>query len=218
MNNKNTQLVITAGDFPCRIGLETFYQRNHSFEHIHTCTTQEETFHALNQIKYTDQVLVLITCKITEGSGLELCYRIKNRYKQAKVLLIGDEQSMSCLYKSSQYLADGFICRDEPDANFLQAVEQIMVRQSSYYSNISKALLFDYEHSQQTQQNGLTPRELQVLEFIANGYSSKQIADKLGRHETTIDKHRQNIMNKTGIRKITDLVRYAIKTGVVTIE
>lgn len=212
------QLIITASDFPSRIGLETFYQRSALFERIYPCATQEETFGALNQIKYTEEVLVLITCKVTDVSGLELCYRIKNLYKQARVLLIGDEQQVSCLQKSSQYMADGYISREEPDTHYLMAVDQIMVRQLPYYSNLSKALLFDYEHGQHAQPNGLTPRELQVLELIANGYSSRQIADKLGRHETTIDKHRQNIMNKTGIRKITDLVRYAIKTGVITIE
>jgi len=64
----------------------------------------------------------------------------------------------------------------------------------------------------------LTPRELEVLTLIADGFTNQAIADRLGLSRKTVDVHRANLMRKLDLRDVTELVKYALRQGLTTLE
>jgi DNA-binding NarL/FixJ family response regulator len=91
--------------------------------------------------------------------------------------------------------------------------------ESFLYPGVASALVRDYlarvRRGERVPATVLTPREDEVIKLIAEGYSSKEIADALTISLKTVERHRSNILGKLGMRDRTDLTRYAIRAGLV---
>ena len=105
----------------------------------------------------------------------------------------------------------------ERDYTSIDPVVRAAMRGDSYlYPSAVTSLVRDYvEQGGEGEFDVLTPRELEVLKLIAEAYTSKQIADELYISIKTVDRHRQNILEKLGMRDRVELTRYAIKRGLI---
>jgi DNA-binding NarL/FixJ family response regulator len=114
---------------------------------------------------------------------------------------------------------DGFIGPASNRADFLDAVTRIL-RGQAYFCAQSSHLLADLACGLRagTARDGLTPRETQVLRFIAAGKTSKEIALLLGLSAATVDTHRQNLMAKTKAHNAADLIRYGYSHDLIPLE
>ena len=119
--------------------------------------------------------------------------------------------------KSLKAGAKGFIVKVCAADEIVDAIEEVSAGRFYLCSKVSKYIVQGFlgkTASRKRDGAGLTPKEKEVLQLIAEGYSSKQIAKSFNLSLNTIHVHRNNIMKKLGIHKQTELVRFAIKEGI----
>lgn len=151
-------------------------------------------------------------------NGIEAVERIVRRNPDAKVVMLSmyydDRVSVE---KSLKAGAKGFIVKVSTADEIVDAIEEVAAGRFYLCSKVSKYIVQGFlgkSSSRKRDVTGLTPKEKEVLQLIAEGYSSKQIAKSFNLSLNTIHVHRNNIMKKLGIHKQAELVRYAIKEGI----
>jgi DNA-binding NarL/FixJ family response regulator len=133
---------------------------------------------------------------------------------------------MLSMYDSEQFLfeslragASGYVLKSGADQDIVEAVRRTMRGQSFLYPSAISTLVRDFvdrgRPDDEQQLDVLTPRELQVLKLIAEAYSSKEIAQELVISVKTVERHRQNILDKLGMSDRVELTRYAIRRGLI---
>ena len=129
---------------------------------------------------------------------------------------------MLSMYDSEQFLfqslkagASGYVLKSDADHDIVEAVRRTMRGQSFLYPSAVSSLVKDVVERGDEDFEVLTPRELQVLKLIAEAYSSKEIAKELVISVKTVERHRQNILDKLGMSDRVELTRYAIRRGLI---
>ena len=150
-------------------------------------------------------------------NGIEATERIVKHDPQAKVVILSMYDDRVSVEKSLKVGAKGFIVKVSTADEIVDAIEEVAAGRFYLCSKVSKYIVQGFlgkTSSRKRDATGLTPKEKEVLQLIAEGYSSKQIAKSFNLSLNTIHVHRNNIMKKLGIHKQAELVRYAIKEGI----
>ena len=150
-------------------------------------------------------------------NGIEAVERIVRRNPDAKVVMLSMYDDRVSVEKSLKAVAKGFIVKVSTADEIVDAIEEVAAGRFYLCSKVSKYIVQGFlgkSSSRKRDVTGLTPKEKEVLQLIAEGYSSKQIAKSFNLSLNTIHVHRNNIMKKLGIHKQAELVRYAIKEGI----
>lgn len=150
-------------------------------------------------------------------NGIEAVERIVRRNPDAKVAMLSMYDDRVSVEKSLKAGAKGFIVKVSTADEIVDAIEEVAAGRFYLCSKVSKYIVQGFlgkSSSRKRDVTGLTPKEKEVLQLIAEGYSSKQIAKSFNLSLNTIHVHRNNIMKKLGIHKQAELVRYAIKEGI----
>ncbi|MFO7625434.1 MAG: response regulator transcription factor [Anaerolineales bacterium] len=119
--------------------------------------------------------------------------------------------------------ASGYVLKRVATEDLVQAIREVHSGASFLYPPIAAKLIDDYRRlargdARPDTVGGLTPREREVLRLIAEGNTNQDIADILGLSRKTVESHRGNIMRKLQLHDVTDLVKYAIREGVVRLQ
>lgn len=174
----------------------------------------------LNLLRLIPTDLVILDLSMPRMRGIEATHELKKLFPHIKVLILTMFKDKELLREALISGADGYILKEDSDKELHIAIEKI--RQGKIYisPHLSEGLREDrckihqkgYKHPLKT----LTKREKEILSLIAEGKSSKEIASQLFISIRTVQNHRANIMNKLGIKKIAELVRYAIHMGYIS--
>ncbi len=133
------------------------------------------------------------------------------------------------IHETSQYLAgmlnvgaSGYVVKTTASGELTSAIRAVHHGDIYLYPSIARMLVEDYLHKvkvgeQKTSYEGLTPREREILKYIAEDRKNKEIADLLGISIRTVQAHRTNLMDKLGARDRTELVKYAIRKGIINL-
>lgn len=127
------------------------------------------------------------------------------------------------MYADDQYVlqaikvgARGYVLKSEASESLIQAIREVHHNNAIYLSpSISHVVVDAYLSRSEAPTDPLTRRERQVLQLVAEGYSTKEAAGLLGVSTKTAESHRTRLMGKLGIRGTAELVRYAIRRGIV---
>jgi DNA-binding NarL/FixJ family response regulator len=128
------------------------------------------------------------------------------------------------MYDSDQFLfeslragASGYVLKSEADQDIVEACRRTMLGQSFLYPSAVSAVVKDMIETGRASASAdvLTSRELQVLKLIAESQTSKEIARELVISVKTVERHRQNILDKLGMSDRVELTRYAIRRGLI---
>jgi DNA-binding NarL/FixJ family response regulator len=160
--------------------------------------------------------LVILDISMPKLRGLEVIQAIKTKYPQVQVLML-------TMHKNAEYLsyalgagAAGFLLKEDADPELLEALATIR-RGKTYLSpaisQVVPELLRRGLHPDGTPQEVLTHREREILKLLSDGKSSKEIGDMLFISLRTVQNHRANIMRKLKVRRIADLIKYAVHKG-----
>jgi len=168
-----------------------------------------------------DVVIMDISMPIMRG--IEATSRIKKDVPSAKVVILTIHNEESYLFGALDAGADGYVVKGEDVTILLKAIETVMSGEFYISSEMSSDALEKYEKHKRSGKtpdefSRLTNREREILQLIAEGYTSKQIGEKKFISVKTVENHRANIMNKLGIHETAGLVRYAIQIGLVDLD
>lgn len=151
-------------------------------------------------------------------NGIEAVDRIVKQDPEAKVVMLSMYDDRVSVEKSLKAGAKGFIVKVSTADEIVGAIEEVSAGRFYLCSKVSKYVVQGFlgktTPRNKRDSSGLTPKEKEVLQLIAEGYSSKDIAKSFNLSLNTIHVHRNNIMKKLGIHKQAELVRFAIKEGI----
>jgi len=169
---------------------------------------------ALNE----DVHLAILDVSMPRMTGIQAAAELHKRKPELKVLMLSMHDSEQFLFEALKAGASGYVLKSGADTDIVDAVRAAMRGDSYLYPSAVTTLVRDYVERGgrgEEQFDVLTPRELEVLKLIAEANTSKQIADKLFISIKTVDRHRQNILDKLGMRDRVELTRYAIRRGLI---
>jgi DNA-binding NarL/FixJ family response regulator len=156
-------------------------------------------------------------------NGLELIGQLLRRYPDIRVLVLTRNDRDDCVLRFVQAGAGGYLLKTVDRAELLAAIRAVMRGGRVLQPAALDTVLDDYlqrvrEPSARRYAVELTPREREVLKLIAEGNTNQDIAELLCLSRKTVETHRSNIMDKLGLHKVADLVKYAIREGLVGLD
>ena len=150
-------------------------------------------------------------------NGIEAVERLVKNQPDAKVVMLSMYDDRVSVEKALKAGAKGFLVKVSTADEIVDAIREVAQGRFYLCSKVSKYVVQGFlgkTSPRRRDVTGLTPKEKEVLQLIAEGYSSKQIAKTFNLSLNTIHVHRNNIMKKLNIHKQAELVRYAIKEGI----
>lgn len=159
--------------------------------------------------------LAVLDVAMPRMTGLQAAAELSCRRPDLKLLMLSMHQSEQYLYEALKAGASGYVLKTAADRDLVEAVRAAMRGEPFLYPAAVTALIRDYLAREETPADPLTRRELQVLKLIAEAYTSDRIAVELSLSRRTVDRHRENILAKLGMRDRVELTRYAIRRGLV---
>jgi DNA-binding NarL/FixJ family response regulator len=162
--------------------------------------------------------LVILDVSMPRMTGIQAAAELTRRKPDLRVVMLSMYDSEQFLFEALKAGASGYVLKSGADTDIVDAVRAAMRGDSYLYPSAVSALVRDYVERGgrgEEQFDVLTPRELEVLKLIAEAYPSKEIAKELFISIKTVERHRQNILDKLGMRDRVELTRYAIRRGLI---
>ena len=162
--------------------------------------------------------LAILDVSMPRMTGIQAAAELQKRKPELKILMLSMHDSEQFLFEALKAGASGYVLKSGADTDIVDAVRAAMRGDSYLYPSAVTTLVRDYVERRgrgEEQFDVLTPRELEVLKLIAEANTSKEIAEKLFISIKTVDRHRQNILDKLGMRDRVELTRYAIRRGLI---
>ncbi|MGD8190991.1 response regulator [Brevibacillus ginsengisoli] len=168
--------------------------------------------------------IVLMDLSMPPGeNGLSATTRLKADAPEIDILVLTMHDDEEYLFRVLQAGASGYILKSAPDLDLISAIRTVFQGAAYLYPSATKSLIQEFlQRVQKGEDQGkfdvLTDREREILVLIAKGYSNKEIAEQLIVSVKTVETHKSKIMEKLHLRTRPDLVRYAVKKGLLDFE
>jgi DNA-binding NarL/FixJ family response regulator len=208
--------IVVADDHEIvREGLVKLLESREDFHVIGEAANGEE---AVELVLEKEPDIVLMDINMPRLSGIDATRRIGKRGSNAKILVLSMHESRSCVEEVLRAGASGYVVKSSTLSDVHEAIDAVRAGDSYLSPAITQQVVDAIARPGDATPTGvsmLTDREREVLHLIAEGLSSKEIAGRLGVSLKTIDSHRSNLMEKLDIHKVSGLVRFAIRSGLV---
>lgn len=204
-----------------RAGLEMMVNEQDDMEVIGTASDGQEAFNIALELKPD---IVLMDLNMPPGeNGLTATKRLKEAAPEIKVLVLTMHDDKEYIFRVLQAGACGYVLKSADDMDLIQAIRTVYNDEAYLYPKATKLLIENYMEKvsngeQEDLFDTLTPREEEVLSYFAKGYTNKEIAKMLYVSVKTVESHKSKIMDKLGLRTRPELVRYALKHGLLDFE
>ncbi len=184
---------------------------------MQVCGEAADGCEVLEQVERQRPDVLVLDISMPRLGGLEALEKLRSRRQAPKVVLLSVHGDPPFVESALSLGADGYVLKNSRVSEIVAAIRAV-VRGGSYFSPpVARQLLEQLRTTDRPVQASarLSARERQVLRLIADGLSAKEIAVKLDVSTKTVDAHRRNLMRKLGVRKATELVRYAFRHGLI---
>lgn len=164
--------------------------------------------------------VVLMDIAMKTVNGLDTTAKIAAAHPDVRVLILSMHANEEYVLQALRAGAAGYLLKEAATAE-LEIALQAVSRGETYLSPpVSRAVVDGYVHriAERQPDDGLTPRQREILRLIAKGMGTKEIAYKLDLSVKTIETHRAMMMDRLGIRDVAGLTRYAIRAGLISAQ
>ena len=165
-----------------------------------------------------DVDLAILDVSMPRLTGIQAAAQPHRAQPELRILMLSMHDSEQFLFEALKAGASGYVLKSGADTDIVDAVRSAMRGDVFLYPSAVTTLVRDYVgHGGRGEEefDVLTPRELEVLKLIAEAHTSKEIAELLFISVKTVERHRQNILDKLGMRDRVELTRYAIRRGLI---
>jgi two-component system response regulator NreC len=200
-----------------RSGLRMLLSNESDVEIVGEAGTARE---ALEGVKLLKPNVVLMDIGLPDMSGIDATREIKRTNPEVAVVALTIHEDEEYFFNMLEAGADGYVPKRAAPEELLTAIRAAAAGEVYLYPSLAKLLVKDYlsqEHTSEAEKalDGLTEREQEVLRYLAEGVTNDAIAEALVISEKTVARHRENIMLKLGLHSRSELVRYAIRKGII---
>lgn len=214
MPKKKTNVILVDDHAVVRSGIQLIMTSEKDIEIIGEAETGLE---ALELIKKTKPDVVVMDIGLTGMSGIEATKTITRIYPDIKVVALTINEDEEYFFSMLEAGASGYVPKRAAPEELVMAIRAAADGEIYIYPSLAKILVQDYFSQPEEHQShrDLTPREQELLSFLADGFSNQKIAEELHISPKTVARHRENIMRKLNLRNRTELVKYAIRKGII---
>lgn len=173
---------------------------------------------ALNLAESLQPDVVLMDITMPEMDGLEATRQLKSRFPQINVLVLTMHRSDDYFFEMLKAGASGYILKGAKTSELITAVRKVHQGEVFLYPSMAQKLVQGYlqlAEWEQEQESPLSPREKEIFQLLAEGYTNKEIAEKLVISPSTVHSHRGNLMEKLGLNNRRELLQYARDHGLI---
>jgi two-component system, NarL family, response regulator NreC len=200
-----------------RSGLRMLLASESDVEIVGEAGTAREALEAVRNLKPT---VVLMDIGLPDLSGIDATREIKRTNPEVAVVALTIHEDEEYFFKMLEVGAEGYVPKRAAPEELLTAIRAAAAGEVYLYPSLAKLLVKDYlaqDRSTDTAStlDGLTDREQEVLRYLAEGADNVEIAEALVISDKTVARHRENIMHKLGLHSRAELVRYAIRKGII---
>jgi two-component system response regulator NreC len=201
-----------------RAGLRMLFMAEPDMEIVGEVDSAEEALQAVREL--TPDV-VIMDVAMPGMSGIEATRRIKEADPDVVVLALTMHEDEQYFFEMLNAGAAGYVPKRAAPDDLVSAIRVVSQGNVFLYPTLAKLLVKDFvqrsESGSESRVEILTPREREVLTYIAEGYTNREVAEALVISHKTVDRHRENIMRKLNLHSRVELVKYAIEKGLITV-
>ena len=225
------RLVLVDDHDVVRTGLKTFLATQEGLEVVGEANSGLQALEVAGQV-HPDVMVMDIT--MPGMDGMEATRRLRALHPQVKVLALTVHEDKQYFFEMLACGAAGYVTKQAAAEELVAAIHSVAAGNVYLQPALARWLLEDYqrlvsqanteEQSSATEPGtdialqGLSQREIQVLELVAEGCTNNVIGDELGISHKTVARHRERIMHKLNLHSCAELTRFAIRTGLISIE
>lgn len=200
-----------------RTGLRMLLEDQPDIRIVGEAETGERALQLTNEL-LPDVVIMDIT--LPDISGIDATRKLKKEFPDLAVVALTIHEDEQYFFEMLQAGADGYVPKRAAPEDLIQAIRSAHAGEIYIYPTLTRALVEDYlgrPHNEidTSTIEDLTPREYEVLEYLALGLSNEEIGDTLSISKHTVARHRENLMRKLELHSKTELVKYAIRKGLI---
>ena len=159
--------------------------------------------------------LAILDVKMPKLTGLQATREIKAQAPEVAVLILSMHDDERYLFEALKAGASGYVLKAQADTDLLAAIRAIERGEPFLTPEAQRRLIRSALEGGSALEKELTPREEEIVKLVAEAHTTKQIAELLHLSEKTVENHRANAMRKLGMRDRVELVRYAIRRGLI---
>lgn len=227
-----TKLMLVDDHDVVRTGLRSFLETQPGFEVI---AEAKNGLEALEKAREAQPDIILMDITMPDMDGIEATFQIKNLYPKCQILVLTVHADKQYFMKMLSVGASGYLTKQAAADELVAAIQALAAGHVYLQPALARWLLEDYQqlaksimlpsHEEDNEKEKgavtldiLSERERQVLELVGEGYNNHDIGKKLELSPKTIARHRERIMKKLNIHSRTELVKFAIRTGLISLE
>ena len=200
-----------------RTGLRMLLEGEADMEIVGEAGTGAEALTAVEELRPD---VVLMDIGLPDQSGIDATRAIKRLIPTTSVVALTIHEDEEYFFRMLEAGATGYVPKRAAPEELLTAIRTAALGEVYLYPSLARLLVSDYlEQDQQVRAahavDGLSAREQEVLAHLADGAGNAVIAETLGISPKTVARHRENIMHKLGLHSLTELVKYAIRKGII---
>jgi DNA-binding NarL/FixJ family response regulator len=163
--------------------------------------------------------LAILDVSMPKLTGLQAAAELHRRHPELRVLILSVHDNEQYFFEALRAGASGYVLKSAANRDLVDACRAAMRGEPFLYPRAVTALVREVleqaQRGEAISDDPLTPRELQVVKLIAEGYTSDEIARELFISRKTVDRHRSNLLEKLGMRNVAEVTRYAIRRGLL---
>jgi DNA-binding NarL/FixJ family response regulator len=170
--------------------------------------------------KSLDPDVIVLDISMPSLNGIEAARRMRAVGSRAKMVFLTMHREVTYAARALEAGASGFVLKHSAPSELVTAIEEALKGGTYISPQVAGDLVGSYQHGDVVgleASNGLTPRQREVLQLVAEGHSAKEIAAVLHISRRTAEFHKARLMESLGIQTTAELVQYAIRTGVTSV-
>ena len=200
-----------------RSGLKMLLDSERDVEIVGEAGTAAEALEVAAQVRPD---VILMDIGLPDKSGIEATREIKKRFEKMSVVALTIHEDEEYFFKMLEAGASGYVPKRAAPEELLNAIRAAATGEVYLYPSLAKLLVKDYlsqerPAEEKVNMDGLTEREREILTYLAEGQSNEEISKALVISPKTVERHRDNIMHKLNLHSRSELVRYAIRKGII---
>ncbi|HBF39540.1 MAG TPA: DNA-binding response regulator [Firmicutes bacterium] len=214
------QIIIAEDHHLVRAGLKAFLQQEADVSIVGEASDGPETLEITERLKPD---ILILDIGMPKLNGIQILRKLTDSKLGTRVIILTMYSDTSFIKRSFQYGAKGYLLKNSVSEELILAVRAVYRGEIFLSSAISGFILDDFLNHQDKEDlvdafDSLSPREVEVLQLIAEGYSNSSIAQMLFISPKTVDKHRANLITKLNVHDTAGLIRVAIKNKLILLE
>jgi DNA-binding NarL/FixJ family response regulator len=220
--SKSVRILLVDDHTILRDGIATILKGVKGIEVVGGLSSGEE---AVNSFAGFAPDVILMDVMMKGMTGIEATRWIKEQDSKVKIIIITSEIKKEFVSMGIKCGIDGYLSKDIDQATLIEAIREVMQGKKYFNAVITNLVFEDFytgektgKKSQRKLTEGLTARESEILELIANGKTNQEVADTLFISIKTVETHKANILGKLGLRNMAELVKYAIRNNIIPLD